>query len=50
MNVNNVEKYSDLCDYRETKYCDAYAKERRVTYLRKTKSAIKMQIYLPFTI
>ena len=52
MNVNNVEKYSDLCHYQETKYCDAYAEERRVTYLKKIKDTIKMQIlpalyYLP---
>ena len=44
MNVNNVEKYSDLCHYLEKKYCDAHTKERRVTYLQKIKRAIKMQI------
>ena len=44
MNVNNVEKYSNLCHYRETKYCEAYGKEQRVTYSKKIKSAIEMQI------
>ena len=53
MNVNDLENIQIYATI-EKKYCDAYAKEQRVTYLQKIMRAIKMQIlpalYLLFSL